>query len=124
MGHDRDRAVVVRLKRKKKDDKVEPYKGRQADDEGAELASMLARWAEDTREEVAGREEHAPRPEWLNDRACDNWSGLFAVAAIAGDEWPKRAGAAATTSIDTGDSSDLGERLIYDLREVFRAGRR
>jgi hypothetical protein len=34
-------------------------------------------------------------PYGLNDRACDNWSPLLAIADLAGGEWPQRARAAA-----------------------------
>jgi hypothetical protein len=56
----------------------------------------------------------------VEDRAADTWEPLFAIAGLAGGDWPQRVAAAALklTADDDTDTS-LGARLLADLREVF-----
>jgi hypothetical protein len=64
--------------------------------------------------------QQCPRPEWLNDRECDNWSNLFAVAQAAGGHWPDSIlESSKLFAAIPGEDGDLGERLIHDLRAVF-----
>lgn len=119
-----DRAIVVPLHRKPRDGTVERFNGRKVEREGATLAAQLGRWAEDHRRVIAEAENGAPRPLWLHDRECDNWACLFAVAALAGGDWPGRVGKAARALARcAGDDADLGERLIEDLRAIYERER-
>lgn len=115
-----DRAVVIRLERKPRGVAVQRLNSRRADEEGQDFAAQLRRWAQDHGPDVLDAEAEAPRPEWLDDRACDNWAALFAVAAVAGGGWPDRALAAARAlQIGSEDEQDPRERLVHDLRRVF-----
>ncbi len=65
-------------------------------------------------------------PSTLNDRACDNWRILLAIAEVAGGHWPKKATAAAYAlsgpNIDDGDEdASAGVRLLADIRSIFHA---
>jgi hypothetical protein len=59
-------------------------------------------------------------PSDLNDRACDSWEPLIAIADAAGDEWPHLARAAAKhlTGSDE-EMDDLGVQLLTDLQHVW-----
>jgi putative DNA primase/helicase len=115
-----DRSVVVPLQRRPTTEAVDRFNGRQVEREALVLAGRLSRWADDVGDAVAGAEAKSPRPTWLDDRACDNWSGLFAVAAVAGGDWPARAEAAARLLSTAGDAGqDPGERLVHDVRQIF-----
>jgi hypothetical protein len=115
-----DRSVVAPLQRRPTTESVDRFNGRQVEQEALLLARQLTRWAGDVGHAVADAETTAPRPTWLDDRACDNWSGLFAVAAVAGGDWPARADAAARLLSTAGDDGqDLGERLVHDVRRIF-----
>jgi hypothetical protein len=115
-----DRSVVVPLQRRPATETVDRFHGRQVEQEALLLARQLTRWADDIAGAVVDAESKSPRPTWLDDRACDNWSGLFAVAAVAGGDWPARAEAAARLLSTAGDDGqDLGERLVHDVRRIF-----
>ncbi len=116
-----DRAVVIRMDRKPTDVTLTRFSGRQVASEGNLLARRLCRWSRDHAAQYSEQEDASPRPTWLDDRACDNWSALFAVAALAGGPWPERAEAAAhALRPESHDEGDRGERLVHDVRDVFK----
>ncbi|MDP2876506.1 MAG: DUF3631 domain-containing protein [Holophaga sp.] len=112
-----DRAVVLTLRRKLSNEKVERL--RHADpSEFACLASKLARFAEDNGQAIA--DARPDLPEALNDRAQDNWEPLLAIADLAGGEWPKNARAAALNiSGAEHDTPSTSAELLADVREAF-----
>ncbi len=116
-----DRAVVIRLERRPADAVVRRFAERVVEQEGVIFARRLRRWADDHRNQVAAAALESVRPDWLDDRACDNWSGLFAVAGVAGGEWPQRALAAAQALSGTDDAADHAELLVHDMQRLWRA---
>ena len=114
-----DRSVVVLMKRKPKAARRRRYNGRVVENEGNELSRKIYRFVQDN---IAAFEEFqvdAPRPEWLDDRSCDNWSALFTVAQLAGGGWLELALHAAKTLSNVGEDGDRAELLIHDTRRVF-----
>src|SRR5439155_10637885 len=67
-----DRAIVARLERRPSDATVRRFAERMVEREGLGFARRLRRWADDHREQVAAAVLESPRPDWLDDRACDN----------------------------------------------------
>ena len=61
-------------------------------------------------------------PSELNDRQQDGWRKLFAIADLAGGDWPERARSAALilSQDDEAHNSD-GVQLLADLEELFRS---
>lgn len=115
-----DRGVRLTMERKPRSAPIARFSAREVVVEGARLAQQLRRWSEDVAGGYVEAEEVAQRPHWMDDRACDNWAPLFAVAALAGGEWPQRAlDAARTQQRSTEDEQDRGERLLHDLGRVF-----
>lgn len=56
----------------------------------------------------------------MNDRAADNWRFLFAIADLAGADWPERARRAAVTLSGQVEPHDgAGEQLLGDIRASF-----
>jgi hypothetical protein len=113
-----DRAIVIRMKRRAKDEPIERM--RLDRDQGFEtLARKCARWAPDHPRALSSADPWTP-PQ-LNDRGSDNWRHLIAIADLAGDDWPRRARAAAVAlSTDAeGEAEALGVMLLADLRELF-----
>jgi hypothetical protein len=59
----------------------------------------------------------------LNDRAADVWEPLFAIADLAGGEWPKRARDAAVAlhgdTLGSSQEDDADVRLFRDLHDIF-----
>ncbi len=118
-----DRAIVVRLERKARDMNLRRFSIRAVEREGLVFAGRLRRWATDNREAVGTAALETPRPAWLDDRACDNWSSLFAVAAVAGGEWPERALHAAHVLSRVPDAEDDTERLVHDVQRLCQSER-
>ena len=78
---------------------------------------QAARWALDNFFRL--REAQPVMPEHLNDRAKDNWRPLFAVAAVAGGDWPDRARQACRLLTGgPGEDEELGVQLLGDIREI------
>lgn len=112
------RSVIVRMRRRSPDEKVEPYRQRVNGPEGERIRDRLARWARS----VAGDIDYPELPESIRDRDADVWEPLLAVADAAGEEWPEFARAAAVTLVaeaKEGGGVSLGVRLLHDLRVIF-----
>lgn len=116
-----DRAVVLELRRKLPNEKVERL--RYAEQDLFEtLAEKLCRFAEDHREAV--RKARPDLPSKLNDRAQDNWEPLLAIADVVGGQWPSLARTAALKLSGASDSSlTIGVELLSDIQEVWEATR-
>ena len=112
-----DRAVILSLRRKLSDEKVERL--RHAEEGLFEtLASKLSRFACDNGAMIA--RSRPPLPEALHDRAQDNWEPLLAIADCAGGDWPKVArDAALKLSGAEHDSVSLSAELLADIKEIF-----
>jgi putative DNA primase/helicase len=115
-----DRSVVIRLIRKLTAEKVKRLRGR----DGAELAILrrkIARWVIDSRMRLETIEP--PTLDRLNDRQADAWEPLFAIADVAGGEWPgrARAAAAALCQADNTEALESETRLVLlaDIRDIF-----
>jgi hypothetical protein len=81
-----------------------------------ELRRRIVRWIADHGEQVGAREPALP--DFLVNRAADNWFPLFAIAEVAGGDWPQRVRtAAAKLSIDNDTSTRL-ELLLGDIRDI------
>lgn len=114
-----DRSITIALRRKLPGEKTE--KLRHADKRQFEdLQSRLARFAADDGEALRGLRPSSP--EGLSDRAADNWEPLLAIAALAGEEWQRRALLAAIAlSGRISDALSLGVELLADIEAVFDA---
>ncbi|MER6678108.1 DUF3631 domain-containing protein [Streptomyces sp. NPDC000983] len=119
----RDRSVNIRMRRRARNEKIEPYRTRIHEKEGFALRDRLAAWAEQAAEHVTGA--WPDMPEDITDRPADVWEPLLAVADAAGGDWPDRARAACTamvTASKANDKGSLGVRLLTDLRDHVMVG--
>lgn len=115
----RDRAIEVRLRRRRPDEAVERVRLDRLG-ELEPLRRRCARWAADNLDAL--READPDVPGELHDRASDNWRPLLAIADVAGGEWPERARRAALRlSGAEVDDGDAGVLLLSDLRDLFAA---
>lgn len=112
-----DRSIVIRLTRAKREEKRAGFDSRRIEREQI-LKRKLKRWAVDNR---AGLERCNPiLPANAFNRVADNWRPLFAIAEVAGGEWPGlavRAFQALTTA--SGEDSSMGVMLLGDMRALF-----
>ena len=117
----RDRSILLRLERKRFDEKARRFRLREAREVAEPLAVELASWAQDALGEL---EVARPRmPDVLDDRAEEAWEPLFAIAELAGGHWPERAWQAALELSASREAEDeaLGTWLLRDVRAVYTA---
>ena len=113
-----DRSIVIRLERAKPNEIQERFDSRHTDLE-RQLSRELARWCADNRTAL---ETCDPKmPDGAFNRIADNWRPLFAIAEIAGGDWPKRVSEAFAklTSADDLDAHGVGTLLLADIAAIF-----
>jgi putative DNA primase/helicase len=115
-----DRAIVVRLAKAKPNEVVARFDSRRIERE-IELCRKLAHWAGDNFEKLKNCDPQLP--ETAFNRVADNWRPLFAVAEVAGGDWPNRAREAFTrlTSTDDLEARGIGTTLLADIADIFTA---
>jgi Protein of unknown function (DUF3631) len=110
------RSIVIELKRKRADDQVEHF--RSVDDPGlGELRQRALRWSIDNAEALKDAEPDMPAG--FDNRLGDNWRLLFAIADLAGGEWPEKARQAARVLSEVADTASIGTRLLADIKTAF-----
>lgn len=118
----RDRAIVIRMRRRARNETIEPYRERIHERQGHAIRDQLATWAAQVRKQVEG--VFPELPDGITDRPADVWEPLLAVADAAGGHWPQRARDACLElvhAVDEDDEASLGVRLLTDLRDhVFQ----
>jgi hypothetical protein len=113
-----DRSIVIRLERAKPGEVHQRFDPRHVEHE-MELCRKLARFVADN---MTALELSDPKlPDCAFNRLADNWRPLFAIAEIAGGDWPKRATDAFTklTSSADVDAQGIGTMLLTDIRDIF-----
>ncbi|MCH8867869.1 MAG: DUF3631 domain-containing protein [Proteobacteria bacterium] len=111
-----DRAIVVVMQRKKKDDKVKRLRGDKLH-EFESLRHQCVRWALDNLEAIKTMDPDVP--EYLGDRAQDNWRTLLAIADVAG--WTETAVAAIKLlAPEKAEDDDYGVNLLADIKKIFK----
>ncbi|MFJ4486536.1 DUF3631 domain-containing protein [Streptomyces longwoodensis] len=119
----RDRSVNIRMRRRARNETIEPYRTRIHEKEGFALRDRLATWAEQVSERVMN--VWPAMPEGVSDRPADVWEPLLAVADAAGGDWPDRAREACVVLVAASKANDkgsLGVRLLADLRDHVMVG--
>ncbi|KOG31616.1 DUF3631 domain-containing protein [Streptomyces resistomycificus] len=117
------RSVIIRMRRRARNETVEPFRARIHEAEGHKLRDRLAEWAEQAREFVMGA--WPDMPDGVADRPADVWEPLLAVADAAGGHWPERAREACLTLVKASRANDkgsIGVRLLTDLRDHVMVG--
>ena len=91
------RSIVIHMRRRASDERVEAFRRRVHAPQGESLCRRLAGWAVTILDEAT--ETRPDMPAGIEDRNADMWEALFAVADIAGGDWPSRARAAAVALV-------------------------
>jgi putative DNA primase/helicase len=113
-----DRAITIRLSRKRRDEVVERLRLDQTQDL-MRVATVVARWASENLQHLRLADPYIPGV--LNDRAADNWRQLLAIAELAGGEWTDRAQIAAIALSRTTEYDDETNEilLLADIKIIF-----
>ena len=110
-----DRAIVVWIQRKKKADKVRRLRGDKLH-EFEPIRRRCARWALDNLDAIKAIDPDVP--DYLGDRASDNWRTLLAIANVAGWTEPALTAIRQLTPEKTEDD-DTSVKLLADIRDIF-----
>jgi putative DNA primase/helicase len=110
------RAIHIELRRMKADEHVEPLRLDRLD-HLKPLMRQAVRWAADNAEAL--RSADPELPEGLYGRPADNWRPLFAIADLAGGEWPERARGVAEKLNAEITEQTAGIVLLEDVRAIF-----
>jgi hypothetical protein len=113
-----DRSIIVALKRRKPDEKVESLRLDRPNGLD-ELARKAARWAAD--HAAAIRDADPALPETIINREADNWRPLLAIADAAGGKWPERARKVATEFAGEAGDDSRRVQLLADIAAAFEA---
>ena len=114
-----DRSVVIHMKRRRSQEKVQQYRSRMHDELGFTLRDRISDWATVVGQRVG---DSLPElPPGIEDRKAEIWEPLIAVAVEAGGHWPMTAHRACTelANANTTHEVSLGIRLLQDCRQVF-----
>ena len=110
-----DRSIVILLKRKRTDEKVEKLTRYSTD--LIDTKCKLKRLSID----FVATPEHFTFPEGLSDRAADNWKPLLAIAKLGGSEWYSKAfQAMITLSAHTFDGDSMGTQLLHNISIILK----
>lgn len=114
-----DRAVNIRLRRRRADEAVEQYRTRRNDPELLSAQAFIADAVTEVIDAIAACEPDTP----LEDRAADLWEPLLAMADVAGDTWPARAREAALyltrKALEEDHEQSEGVDLLTDLAKIL-----
>lgn len=113
------RSVVVAMKRRRHDQKVEPYRRRVNGAEALEHYEAIADFM--TRSLPMLEDAWPDLPDSIQDRDADVWEPLLAVADAAGSHWPTTARDAAVRLVAEAKDkpATLGIRLLADIRTAL-----
>lgn len=118
-----DRAVIIKMRRRAPGETVKSFRGRRDRPVLRDLRNRLHAWVRAHLAELENAEPDMP----VDDRAADAWESLIIVADLAGEEWGKRARAAAVAFSERDEEVDaagqLSVRLLKDLKAVFGSDR-
>lgn len=113
------RSVIVGMKRRRHDQRVEPYRRRVHEREALDLYEALSGLVNEATSDL----ENAwpDLPESIQDRDADVWEPLVAIADVAGGRWPVLARAAAERMVADAKNkpATLGIRLLADIRTAM-----
>ncbi len=111
------RSIKVTLQRKARDERTEKFRRRQYDAELAIIRRRALRWANGNMPALERSEPDIP--EEIYGRGEDVWTPLFALADLAGADWPKLAREAAIALLKKTDSKDRNVQLLEHIRDVY-----
>jgi Protein of unknown function (DUF3631) len=119
------RSIPVYMEQRKPEQRIEPYLARLHDPQGEAIGQALGDWAGSVAAELG--EAWPDLPDGCEDRTADCWWSLFAIADVAGGDWPDRMRAAyaeVTKGVTAEPEMSPLARLLKDVRAAWPAGDR
>jgi hypothetical protein len=113
-----DRCIVIRMQRKNARETCERLRNLDANGLADDLRRRCAQFALENQAAIACATPAIPPG--LNDRAADIWEPLFAIADLAGGEWPKVARDAAVNLALAVQGASPGSVFLMDVWISFK----
>lgn len=113
------RAITIHMRRRRPDERVEPFRERLVERESRPIRAALAEWLGLVAEQVA--DAQPSMPDGVTDRSAEIWEPLIAIADVAGGHWPMTARKACAHFVlsHAASAESLGVELLSDLHEIF-----
>jgi len=115
-----DRSVVIKLRRKMPDERAAKL-DIDFEAECIDIRRKCQRWADDNLNKLTLTRPEMPTTN--NDRMADNWMPLFAIAHIAGGDWPELI-KKSMSKMMSGEDDNIGVMLLEDIRDIFNSTER
>jgi putative DNA primase/helicase len=110
------RSIEIRMVRKKREENTANFRGDRVAPELLEIQRKFARAAADHADALRVAD---PDMESLFNRDADNWRPMFAIADIAGREWPRRIREIAQAAVAARAEQSTREKLLADIRWIL-----
>jgi len=116
----RTRSVIIRMRRRRPSERVEPWRYRIHAPEGQQIADRLEDWSKE-RAAFSAEIPWPDMPDGIEDRNADVWEPLLAIADLVHGDWPQRARVAAVALVAAAadGKQTLRIQLLADLHRVF-----
>ena len=118
----RDRAIIVPIDRKLRTERVARLRRRMLREQLELLQGQFEAWATEHHDRLF-RYIVPDQLESISDRLEEAWEPLFAIADLAGGDWPEQArkAAEALAGADTEDDGGASHTLLVALRDVLKS---
>jgi hypothetical protein len=115
------RAITIHMRRRRPDERVEPFRERAVEQQAAPLRTALTEWLTSVADQISSAEPVMPHG--VTDRSAEIWEPLIAIADAAGGHWPNTAREACRHFVltPTLTGSSLGIQLLSDVHDLFTA---
>jgi len=113
----RDRAIVIKLKRKTPNESAVKL-SIDFEDDCIEIRRKCRRWADNNLRKLSTTSPNMPRTN--NDRMADNWMPLFAIAEAVGGDWPELVKDSMMKMLDVSDD-EISQMLLEDIQDIFNS---
>ncbi len=114
-----DRAIEVRMRRRLLSEKVDRFFHKVAESQAKPLHRKIVRWAREHQAKVLATYRDTSPPDFLADRAAENWMPLFALVEVADSSRLPELFDAARAMHASGKQDGYGVRVLADIRAVF-----
>jgi hypothetical protein len=115
-----DRCIPIRMIRRSRDESVQRFRKRDAETATATIRAMLESWSQQHGQVEKLRAARPEIPNKLDDRQADICEPLFAIADVAGSDWPERSrNALVRLCASEAEDDSLGVKFLSAIRDAF-----